>query len=135
MADVNEDNDELHEESTLYTDENIEEVLGKDEDEVETMVDDEPQFIAIPEEEKKIQKELEIFTPKLEATELLMPLKPEISEKSLPLFSNYENVFITNQVRPVIFKISFNKVSRTMNCVQQRTTFVSGASNVYDSGF
>ncbi|KAK6641011.1 hypothetical protein RUM44_012710 [Polyplax serrata] len=98
LADVNEDNDELHEESTLYTDENIEEVLGKDEDEVETMVDDEPQFIAIPEEEKKIQKELEIFTPKLEATELLMPLKPEISEKSLPLFSNYENVFITNQV-------------------------------------
>lgn len=92
------------EESIMYTDENIDEVLGKDE-EVETLIDDEPSF-----EEEAIKKGLEIFTPK-EIPEMV-PLKPEISEKPISV-GNYENVFITNQVHK-FFMQHFNNFSYTL---------------------
>mgnify|MGYP006952282675 FL=1 len=91
--------DDLKEDSIMYTDENIDEVLGKDEDddELETMVDDELQSESQTEEDK-IKKELDIFTPK-EHSDVILPLKPEIMDKSISVIGNYENVYITNQVR------------------------------------
>lgn len=91
----------------MYTDENIDEVLGK-EDEVETLVDDEPQFGAVTEEEK-IKKELEIFTPS-ESPEVLIPSKPEILDKPLPVCGNYENIFITNQVSDHFLMLKIQRI-------------------------
>lgn len=85
----------------MYTDENIDEVLGKDED-FETVVDDD---LGETREIKEVQNNFaktEESQRGPEIVELQLKKSETFLEKSQSIVPNYENIIINNQVRFVL---------------------------------